>query len=725
MKYKMHRYLLLPALLFILLSFSCLFPAINEYTNTEVSRIISPTSTRPTIIDSKDLVKKASAALKFNRSEESHLYSVYELPITDTQEPKSSIMDLTLDLETYTEEDLKTKSFFLVASDGDSDNSPKQGVRRKHLSSIRTRNIRPQTQTRRRNLAQQSPQSSNTFDFETAVEYDPLLNNLSSANKRTFLFDVTATSPVRECTTLYKKIESTIASKNIRIALWVDRNPDGNAINGVCTDDDGLSDNNISRDDDNKLKQILDAFAEDFFSNPDNIYSAIYQINNNHYWGPHTNEHALDENAILHIGFGNLSASEESIVSGFIDPAQLFTYNFLYSAKEEIPGLTMYLNLKLLLKNSKVININENPIDLMSFYSTFAHELQHIATIYLRGVKAINSITAVHYGSTWFAEFIAIATEHLLYSDMFSSLLSRDTPGLGERDIESMFLNFMLTNRAVFREYNHNVFFNGITATNFTVDNYETAEIFAAYLFNNYGIEVLTNIMNSNQLGQALTIDEEAVFKAVSLGNTFYLDYEASVRPQSFADIIHDFHIASFLSVPTQSDDRRIGPYKMYIYDGNVDSGKNINQLSLGTLVTAPSRLNGQALQTVSYNLASAPLRTNASCAIGTIVTNCDLDDTYTFISPENTGTNDSLNFNNTWFEGSGPVFTTLKTPRRVLVDSKADFIFLGGKISNSAIGQNVSFVPKRNADGTSHLQLNITIPSTYHLSLIVIEDFQ
>ncbi len=719
----MHKYFLLPTLLCILLSFSCLFPATDEYISTSETKILSLGDTIPVTINSEDLVNRASTTLKFNRTGEKHLYSVYELPATTPKKTSPSLTKLTLNLETYKEEDLKTKSFFLVASDGNSNNSPEQGVSRNDLSSIKTRNIRSQKQPQKRHLAQQSPQNSNTFDFDTAIEYDPSLDNLSEANKRTFLFDAAASSPDRECTTLYKKIETTIESKNIQIALWIDRSPDGDPINGVCTDKDATGDY-FSRSDDIKIKQIFDIFAEDFFGNTDSIYSTVYQINNNHYWGPHTNTHALDENAVLHIGFGNLNMNEESVTSGFIEPAQLFTYNFLYSTKEEVPGLTIYLNLRLLQNSARIIDISTNPQDLITLYTTFVHELQHIATVYLRGVKAINTTDAIKYGSTWFAEFIAITIEHLLYSNISSKLLSRYTPRLGEPDIKRSFLEYMIQNRSVFREYNHNVFFNGITASDFNVDNYETTEIFASYLINNYGVELITNIMNSNQLGQKLTNNEEAIFEAIRSSNTFYQAYEEDVRPESFADVIHDFHVASFLSIPTQSDDRSIGPYKMYIYDGDANSSRIKDQLSFGTIVVAPSK-SGQSLQTVSYNLASSPPPTNTMCAIGTTVANCDLSDTYTYVSPENTGTNDSLDFNNTWLEGAGPVLTTLRTPRRKLVDSKADFIFLGGKISGSAAGQNVSFVPKRNADGTSHLQLNITIPSTYNVSLIVIEDFQ
>ncbi len=660
----------------------------------------------------------------YNALREDHTFSIYPLPIDSVG--SHSLKSLSIQLDGYSMDDLESKGFFLIASSAQ--NSASDGVQPTRPALILDGLSRIKTPPPRKRQASNTP-TPPPFDFATAVEYDPEVGNNDTASTRTFLFHEESNN---DCSTLFKKTETIVDGKEIKIAFWIDRNGDSErSENGKCNDYDPSGTNLDTVSERNALKS-LDFFAEDIFTSPNSAYRLFKQINNSHFWDSHVVSIAAAGDSVLHIGIGDLRGPQ-----GFVDYSQFFRSDLIQNAggsPEEIAAPTVYMNIDLLKDQStgEFFDPQPTPYALYSLYRTFTHELQHLAAFYARSISSSGSSENIYYylntpGSTWFSEFISLTSEYLLAYKLFDKILERSFPRVsGLLDID--YLNLFLTSRSRnVQEYNHNVFFKGINtaATDyiaFTADNYEVLFMFAAYLINNYGIEFFQNIMKFDP--SRTQVDEIAIINAVK-DSPFYLEYDPDHRPESFEDIIHDFHVATFLSVPTQSNDYGIGPHKML---NHVGSGTYFSKRGIVTSFFSKAPTNGTLdVDIISYNLASTPNNENlgSPCTISPLVNNCMATDTYAVdgISPEDTGI-PGLSFNDSWFGGSGPVLTTLETERRELREGKADFIFLGGKFSEAGAGQNISLSETTDQNGVSHLRLHLSIPKQYQGSLIVVEAF-
>lgn len=675
---------------------------------------------------------KGTTDMKFNLGSEEHVFTIYRLPTTNRAGNAQGQYKLKLNLDSYTMSDLASKSFFFILSNTETvDSGPLTTISSVLPIGRDTHTAAPLVDVS--GLLKNTAASTNGYeDFESAVE---------GTTTRTFLFQQSSENDVTKKYSLspallYKKIEHKIHGKMIRIAIWVDSTGKDTA----TSTDDALQTSDV------RTKQALDFFEADFFTSTDAIYNAIYALNNdNHFWDEHSNSDIAEGDSVLHIGIGDLASSPDNTSGstlGYISREHFFKERKIMgvnAVKEEIIAPTMYISVELINKFKDFdISLPTNKKALYDFYSTFAHEFQHIATFYLRNVRVINNSNGyevVNMGAPWFYEFIAVATENILMKAMLTKLMPDDNV---ERIREEM-LTITTDPSSIrnpstglkslaFQNFNHSIFsIKPIATTDTGIDaiQYQLLHIFSTYLFNNYGLDVMANIMTNNSQ-EDFKIDGKAMFEAVTDENIFYQKLSEDVRPQSFEQLFNDFHTAIFISeVPIPYSETGAdsdpwitsGPYKMFTYNHpNLSIVKLNGTEAMATVTDIPMSSNLKASfnnygEYVNYNLAFSPYDPND---------NSVRDKTYTSIAQNS----NIINLSEFWFKQAGPVLVTTNTmAERDLKAGLANNIYLGGKINalDSEVGANINFKTDK-VNNKEILSIELLMPNEYMGSLVVVE---
>ncbi len=678
---------------------SCFFSLETEKTVLKQKITVQANDQEKTVINGKTLTSAALSGVtgqKLNASNTQHIFTLHKLPVL-TKKSSVKYSQVHLELDGYTYTDLDNKDFFLIISNASSSTDTDIQI----SDSLRTIVIPDDSFdsiVQEQELLSQSSVASLTDDY---MDFN---SSTVGKTQRSMMFLQAAEKDKnkKSQTTLFKKIETTIQGKTIRILIWIDNTADKS-----------------------RADRILTLFEQDFFTdkNGTSLYKMLYTLNgNSHFWGAHQANNVAAPESALHIGFGTLNNNQNENTLGFISPHQFFTTKISKNAeKESVIEPTIYLHSDFLK--------NESTLSLYRFYSTFLHELQHINHLYNRNISKYpgnNISTQTYMGDSWFNEFIAIMTEHVF---LYTILEKLDKADALENTLDYAVLDGI---RKGYYQFNFNLFkYQLLQKEKLVTKVYDLHQIFSSYILANYGADIISNLMHNNST-RDFKVNEEAIFDAISnaaFSETFYKNYQSHHQPQSFDEVINDFYVSNLLSevpVPftTNQNDAWIsaGPTKMYVYSDNNLSKAEIRNGNESVAIISELPVNNSNIKSifnnnrkfVTYNTVFSPYQPQQR------------DSTYTSIAQNDA----EINFPQFWLKGGGAILSSKSTMNQQRSDNISGtlqqglgvFLYLGGKSAKNKNASSISFPKLLSTDKDVNLSLDIQIPTGSAATLVILE---
>ncbi len=678
---------------------SCFFSLETEKTVLKQKITVQADDTEKTVINGKTLTSTALSGVtgqKLNASNKQHIFTLHKLPVL-TKKSSVKYSQVHLELDGYTYTDLDNKDFFLIISNASSSTDTDVQI----SDSLNTIVIPDDSFD---SIIQEQAQEQELLSYSSTASlinnYMDFDNSVVGKTQRSMMFLQAAKKDKNKKTqtTLFKKIETTIQGKTIRILIWIDNTADKS-----------------------RADRILTLFERDFLTdnNGTSLYEMLYTLNgNNHFWGIHQANNVAKPESALHIGFGKLNNNENENTLGFISPHQFFTANISKSIeKESVIEPTVYLHSDFLK--------SESPLWLYRFYSTFLHELQHISHLYNRNISKYpgdNISTQTYMGDSWFNEFIAIMTEHVFLYTILEKLERKD-------DV----LDYAVLDgiRKGYYQFNYNLFkYQLLQKETLESKVYDLHQIFSSYILANYGADIISNLMHNNSVSD-FKVNEEAIFDAISnaaFSETFYKNYQLHHQPQSFDEVINDFYVSNLLSevpFPTNQNDTWIsaGPTKMYVYSDNNLSKAEIRNGNESVAIISELPINNSNIKSifnnnnrkfVTYNTAFSPYQPEQRST------------TYTNIAKNDK----EIHFPQFWLKGGGAILSSKSTMNQQRSDKISGtlqqglgvFLYLGGKSAKNKNAPSISFPKLLSTNKDVNLSLDIQIPTGSAATLVILE---
>ncbi len=588
-------------------------------------------------------------------------YTVYKLPYVPTTDYASTI-ELSVTIDDIDSNSLKNRGYFAVIVNASNEERNIYSYVQNYTTSNSGLALHePFTVKKKRTpsrlLAQQK-------SLTPEKQYDSYCDEDKSKsrciqNKRTFFFGHGTQDPNDPpakpvTTTLRKKITFTVDGKPLYFAFWVE---------------DG--------------KEFEDFFKTNLEENLKELYEILYKMNGNkHMWGDHDFKEYLVGDSVIHIALGNIGKqkNKNGITAAFVDSRTTY-YNIRAASnyqREDITAPTIYVNINPYFKDR----------GLLIFYSTLAHEFQHVFINYQKTILNSHSPQAtVHHVDTWIHETLAVAAQ---YYTEYKILEQLTKAGAQHHAIkEAYFTNGPTYSAKDYPEYIYKEWYHSAqtilrttsltTNKNFTPDSYKLAYLFVSYLVQNYGSEVMRNALtNSHRNSYALV---------TAVQNTLnYSKLPAALQPKTMEDILVQFFTAIFTSNIEYKLNNTSHNYKFLTYAPNYNTEK------FGCKTTKNVCTKNSFDQRKQINVIAAP---------------------QLFISSANLAPEHNISSNNVIFDAKA---NNIQNPNYTLISGKYAVGYLGGRFGNNT--QQGVF--KTNKEGVPYF--TITLNKGSAVNLVVIE---